>query len=241
MHLPWHDDIMWRRGGNGEEALCLPWRLEPPHNLLSSSRWPMTAFDAIVEPFVSAVIGVRCLMQDRLNVAAQFVCDGDPRLAKLSDQLCHEALGGLGIAAALDKDVEHVTVGIYCAPQPMLHAVDRNHSVIKMPIVVRPRPVTSDAGGKMRTETIDPKPNCFPADNHATFGKQILDICSAQREPMVSPNCVGDDFTRMTIALQARHCGRYFHKAPCSQISMAEQLGNASRPNERPLRFAAPS
>ena len=70
----------------------------------------MTAFDAIVEPFVSAVIGVRCLMQDRLNVAAQLVCDGDPGLAKLSDQPCHEALGGLGIAAALDKDVELTTL-----------------------------------------------------------------------------------------------------------------------------------
>jgi len=33
----------------------------------------------------------------------------------------------------------------------------------------------------MRTETIDPEPNCFPADNHATFGKQILDISRAQR------------------------------------------------------------
>ena len=176
---------------------------------------------------MSTVIGVRCLMRDRHNVAAQFVCDGDPGVAKLSDQPCHEALGGLGIAAALDKDVEHVAIGIHCAPQPMLHAVDRDHNLIKMPLVVRPRPVTSDAGGKMRTETIDPKPNCFPADNHATFGKQILDVCSAQREPMARPYRIGYDFTRVTIALQARHCRRYFHTPHCSKVSMAEQLGNA--------------
>ena len=153
----------------------------------------MTPFDAIVEPFVSTVIGVRCLMRDRLNEAAQLVCDGDPGMAKLSDQPCHQALGGLGIAADPDKDVEHVAFGIYCAPKPMLHAVDRDHRLIKMPLVVRPRPVTSDTGGKMGTETIDSKPNSFPADNHAPFGKQILDICRAQREPMVSPNRVGDD------------------------------------------------
>jgi len=120
------------------EAPRLPWRLEPPHDLLSSSRRPVTPFDAVVEPFVSTVIGVRCLMRDRLNVAAQFVCDGDPGLAKLSDQPCHEALGGLGIAAALDKDVEHVAVGIYCAPQPMLNAIDRDHNLIKMPYVDGP-------------------------------------------------------------------------------------------------------
>jgi len=113
---------------------------------------------------------------------------------KLSDQPCHEALGGLGIAAVLDKDVEHVAAGIRCAPQLMLYAVDRNHNLIKMPLVVRPRSVTSNAGGKMRTKMIDPEPNCFSADNHATFGKQILDISRAQREPMVSADRVGDDF-----------------------------------------------
>ena len=57
----------------------------------------------------------------------------------------------------------------------------------------------------MRAETIDPKPDCFPAYNHATFGKPILDICRAQREPMISPDGVGDDLTRVAKALQARH------------------------------------
>lgn len=62
------------------------------------------------------------------------------------------------------------------------------HTLIKIPLVVRPRPVTSDAGGKMGTETIDPEPSCFPADNHVTFDKKILDISRAQREPMVRPD-----------------------------------------------------
>ena len=132
----------------GEEELRLPWRLEPPHDLLLSSCWPMTAFDAVVEPFVSTVISVRCLMRDWLNVAAHFVCDGDLGVAKLSDQPCHEALGGLGIAAALDKDVEHMAVGIYCAPQPMHHAVDRDHNLIKMQLVVQSQPVPSNTVSK---------------------------------------------------------------------------------------------
>jgi len=108
----------------------------------------MTAFDAVVEPFVSTVISVRCLMRDWLNVAAHFVCDGDLGVAKLSDQPCHEALGGLGIAAALDKDVEHMAVGIYCAPQPMHHAVDRDHNLIKMQLVVQSQPVPSNTVSK---------------------------------------------------------------------------------------------
>jgi hypothetical protein len=74
-----------------------------------------------------------------------------------------------------------------------------------MPLVVRLWPVTPDTSGKMRAETLDPKPDCFPAYNHATLGKKILDICRAQREPMISQDRVGDDLTRVAKALQARH------------------------------------
>lgn len=47
----------------------------------------------------------------------------------------------------------------------------------------------------MRPETIDPETDRFAAYNHATFGKQSLDIRRAQREPMVRPDRVIDDFT----------------------------------------------
>ena len=124
---------------------------------------------------------------------------------KLRDQPCQEAFGGLGIAACLDQDVEHVAGGIDRAPEPMLHAVDRDHNLIKMPLVVRLWPVTPDTSGKMRAETIDPKPDCFPAHNHATLGRRILDICRAQRESMISLDRVCDDLTRVAKALQARH------------------------------------
>ena len=39
----------------------------------------------------------------------------------------------------------------------------------------------------------------------------ILDIRRAQREPMVGPHGIGHDFTRKTIALQARHLSWNFH------------------------------
>lgn len=43
----------------------------------------------------------------------------------MSDRSRNEALGGLGIAAALDKDVEHVAVGTSCAPaEPHRFAAD---------------------------------------------------------------------------------------------------------------------
>jgi hypothetical protein len=79
----------------------------------------------------------------------------------------------------------------------------------------------------MRRETIDLEPNGFPASHHATFGKQIPDISHARREPMASPDRAGDNFTRVTTALLARHCRGYFHAPPGGPVSKAEQLGNA--------------
>ena len=63
-----------------------------------------------------------------------------------------EALGGFGISARLNENIEHVAVGVYCAPEPMLHAIDRNHDLIEVPLVIRPWPVAADATGKMRAE-----------------------------------------------------------------------------------------
>ncbi|KRS11129.1 hypothetical protein XM53_17945 [Roseovarius atlanticus] len=72
-----------------------------------------------------------------------------------------------------------------------------------MPIVVRLWPVAADAASKMRPKTIDPETDRFAAYNHATLGKQILDIRRARREPMAPPDRVIDDLTGVTKALKA--------------------------------------
>ena len=177
------------------------------------------------------VIGVRRLMGNRLDVAAQLVRDDDARLAKLRDQPCQKTLGSLGVAAALDKNVEHVVVSIDRPPEPVLHPIHRDHNLIQMPFVIRSGTVPPDAGRKMGPKAVDPEPDRFATHDHATLGKQILDVRRAQREAMVRPDSVGDDFTRMTIALQAWHYRRYFHATPCSQVCVAEQLGNATLPS----------
>jgi len=104
--------------------------------------------------------------------------------------------------ARLNENIEHVAVGVYCAPEPMLHAIDRNHDLIEVPLVIRPWPVAADATSKMQPETIDPDTDRSAAYNHATFGKKILDIRRAQSEPMVRPDRVSDDFTGVTKALK---------------------------------------
>ena len=88
----------------------------------------MTAFNLVVETLVSAMISVRCLLGNRLHVAAQFICNDDLWIAELCDQPCHEAFGRFRISAGLDKNVARIAVGVDCTPEPMLHTVDWDHN-----------------------------------------------------------------------------------------------------------------
>jgi hypothetical protein len=151
------------------------------------------------------VIRVRRKIADRLEIAPQLVADHDPWWAKSIDQSTQKPLSGLGVPLLLYKYVEHLAICVNGAPEPVFRAIDRDHNLVEIPLFVRLWQVTPDTSGKMRAETIDPNPDCFPAYNHATLGKQILDICRAQREPMISPDGVCDDLTRVAKALQARH------------------------------------
>ena len=105
----------------------------------------------------------------------------------------------------LYKYVEHLAICFNGAPESVFCAIDRDHNLVETPLVRNTGPIATNTIGEMRVERIDLKPDCFPAYNHAALGKQILDICRAQREPMISPDRVGDDLTRAAKALQARH------------------------------------
>ena len=67
----------------------------------------------------------------------------------------------------------------------MFYAVNRDHYLIQMPLVVWARAFPADAGGKMCTKTIDPKADGFAADDDAAFRQQILNIRRAQRKAIV--------------------------------------------------------
>ena len=108
-----------------QKSLCLSGRFEPPHQLLSFAGRSMGTFDAVVEPFVRPMIRLRRKSPDRFDVTAQFVSHDDTRFAKAGDQPRKETLGSFGIAARLNKDIQHVPVRVDRPPQPLLHAVDR--------------------------------------------------------------------------------------------------------------------
>lgn len=71
--------------------------LEPTHQFLTLSSWPVRSFDPVVQPFVYAVIRIRCKITDRLEVASQFVRDHNARFAEFRNQSLQKAPGGLSI------------------------------------------------------------------------------------------------------------------------------------------------
>lgn len=177
----------------GQKSLRLSRRLETPHEFLSLSGRPMGSFDLVVQALVRTMISVRRKVADRPDVTAQLVGDHDPRRAMPVDQPLQEPAGGLRITLLLHENVEHVPIRVDCPPEPELHAIDRNNDFIQVPFVTGAGPVALDARGEMAPEPVRPIPVGFPANQHAAFRKQILDIRRAQRKTMIRPNRKGDD------------------------------------------------
>ena len=181
----------------------LPWGFEAAHDLFPFSGRPVAAFDPVVQPLVGAVIGFWRKGPDRRVVAAQLVRHDDPGLAIARYQLLEETLGRLRIAAPLHENIHNIAIAVDGPPEPVMNAVDRNHDLVEMPFVVRSRTIAPDAACEMPTEPVDPQPHRLAADDNAALGQQILDIRRAQREPVIDPDRIGDNLTRISKAFQA--------------------------------------
>ncbi len=70
---------------------------------------------------------------------AKFVNGHHPqRLSLALQQLAHQALDRFGLAAALHENLQHETVLVHSAPEPVLLATDRNDGLIEMSLVAEP-------------------------------------------------------------------------------------------------------
>ena len=86
----------------------------------------------------------------------------------------------------------------------MLLAVDRDHHVVEMPLVVRSWPVAPDAACEIRTEPVEPEPHRLTAHHNTALRQKILDIRRAPREPVIDPDHVSDDIAWVAKAFQVR-------------------------------------
>jgi len=148
-------------------------------------------------------------------VARQLVRDHDPRrTALLPQQLAQQTLGGLLVTPALDEDVQHDPVLVHSAPEPVFLARDRQHDLIKVPLVSGCGQTAPDLVGKVLPKLQRPLPPVDPlrgstmADHDAAGGEELVHIAQAERETEVEPDRVADDLAWEAIAGVAGKDGR---------------------------------
>jgi hypothetical protein len=121
---------------------------------------------SIVEPFVLSMLEFQAQFTTRSSVGTKFVCDHDTWDSHLfTNELTQKPLGGVAVASALNQSIENEAVLVYCAPQPMLLAIDRDDDLIEMPFVAQARSAATDFFGEVPAEFLGPAPNCFMADD----------------------------------------------------------------------------
>jgi hypothetical protein len=119
-------------------------------------------------------------------VASQLVGHDHPRhILQTLEQAPEETPGGCGIAPHLNEDVEYNTLLIYGAPQIVLHALDPDEHLVKVPLVARPWPAAAHTIGKALTEFLAPAPNGLIGDDNATFGQKQLNVPQAAAEHVI--------------------------------------------------------
>jgi hypothetical protein len=113
---------------------------------------------------------------------------------------------------------------------PRSHAIarvftlDRENDFVPMPLVIRPWTITADAICEMSSKAIYPKPDRFPADDLSPLSQQILSIGCGQAEPVMRPDGINNDLTRITEAFQAQQSGRHVHRAGTPSSRPANSL-----------------
>ena len=124
-------------------------------------------------------------------VALQFIRHDHARgILKALQQPSKEALRGFGVPPRLNEDVEHDPVLIHGAPKIVLHALDPDEHLIKVPLVTGSRTTAAQAVGEGLGEFLAPAPNGFVGDDDTPLGQSAT---SAFSFASILPACSYDN------------------------------------------------
>ena len=130
-------------------------------------------------------------------VGGEAVGDQDPgNPALLLHELGQEPLGGLGVAPALDQDVQDVAVLVDGPPQVLPLAVDLDVDLVQVPFVAGPGSSAPQPAGVLGPELRAPLPDGLVGDDDPAGQEQQLHLAEAQRETVIQPHRLGDDLRR---------------------------------------------
>src|SRR5690348_13891461 len=96
----------------------------------------MRVFRPVVESFVLPMLNPWQDFAFGRPITSEFIRDNHSRhVLQLFEQLAEKFLGGLFIATALHKDIEHITLLIDGSPEEVLLPTNREDYLVHMPLV----------------------------------------------------------------------------------------------------------
>ena len=122
----------------------------------------------VVEAFVLPVLDAGHDLTLGRSIAAQLVGDQHARRSPLLlPELAEQALGGLLVSPALDKDIENKALLVDRAPEPVLLAGNAEDNLVKVPFVAAAGGSPTKAVGEFLAEFQAPLPDRLVGDRDA--------------------------------------------------------------------------
>jgi len=119
------------------------------------------------------------------------------------EQLAKELLRSLFVLPTLPQDIEDVVILVYRAPQVMAFAMDRQESLVQVPLVARARPAATQPIGVVLPQLPTPLTDGLMGHGDATLEQECLHVAVAQGEPIVEPDPMADDLAGEAVVLGA--------------------------------------
>jgi len=174
----------------------------------------------IVEPLVRAVFDGRHNLALGGRVGTKLVGDHAPGWAALlAQETPQQALGGRGVAPALNDLIQDVSILINRPPQPVLLARDRDHDLIEVPDVAAARRLAPEAARVVWSKLQSPAADRLIGDDDAALQQHLLNQQPAQRKPEIQPDGMGDDLRWKPMAFVADGLAQAGTSKPVELIS----------------------
>ena len=183
---------------NGEEALRLTRRLEPPHLALPLPGRLVGDLRAVVGVLTRVVDDRRHGGPNSGAIASQFVRHQPVGFTPLSlQQPAKEAFGCTPIPPGLDEDVEHVAILVDRSPEILPPALNRDEELVQVPRIAEATFSPLEPASVFGAELPTPLADRLIGDGDSAFRQEVLDVPEAQAEAVVEPDGVANDLGRL--------------------------------------------
>src|SRR4051794_6307940 len=170
----------------------------------------MRVLGAVVQVATGSMLHLGQAIAVRNAIAAKAIGDDALWLVlQPSEQALEETLGGRGVPAVLNQDIEYHTVLVHRAPEVVQLAIDLQEHLIEVPSVARLRPATAKLAGDIGAELEAPLPYALVGDRDAPLGQEQFHVAQAQAEDMVQPDSMADDLGREAVSGIGGGLGRH--------------------------------